>query len=111
MPGFGTLVAVVRGRIRSDVPRCRPTQIVTCTLDEFPHFQEGTSRMLDTQSVDFVLRLPADLAESAEEVASRDPDYLHRVVRYGLVRRAIYEELEHETDGSTESETFLPPPC
>jgi hypothetical protein len=67
--------------------------------------------MLDTQTVDFVLRLPADLAESAEEVANRDPEYLHRVVRYGLVRRAIFEELTHGIDAPTDAETFLAPPC
>lgn len=50
--------------------------------------------MLDTSPVDFVLQLPADLAESAEEVWRKDPEYLRSVIRYGLVRRAIYEELD-----------------
>ena len=67
--------------------------------------------MLDTTSVDFILRLPADLAQSAEEVATRDPDYLNRVVRYGLVRHAIYEELKDEADTSGSSESFISPPC
>lgn len=53
--------------------------------------------MWDTRPVDFVVQLPADLAESAEEVRRTDPEYLRRVIRYGLVRRAIYEELDRST--------------
>ncbi len=50
--------------------------------------------MLDTRPVEIVLQLPEPLAESAEEVCRNDPEYLRRVVSYGLVRRAVYEELD-----------------
>lgn len=56
--------------------------------------------MSDTRPVELVLRLPNELADSVEEVRERDPEYLSRVIRYGLVRRAVYRELQHSTDGS-----------
>jgi len=49
--------------------------------------------MHDTRAVELVLRLPADVAESAEEVGRRDPEYLGRLIRYGLARRAVFQEL------------------
>ncbi len=49
--------------------------------------------MHDTRAVELVLRLPADVAESAEEVGRRDPEYLGRLIKYGLARRAVFQEL------------------
>jgi hypothetical protein len=54
--------------------------------------------MPDTRPVELVLQLPSELADSVEEVRRRDPEYLSRVIRYGLVRRAIYRELSRSTD-------------
>ncbi len=55
--------------------------------------------MSDTRSVEFVVRLPEPMAATVEEVRDRDPEYLNRLIRYGLVRRAVYQELvrSHET--------------
>ena len=50
--------------------------------------------MSDTRPVQLVLRLPHEIADSVEEVRDRDPEYLNRVIRYGLVRRAVYRELQ-----------------
>jgi len=50
--------------------------------------------MSDTRAVELVLRLPHEIADSVEEVRDRDPEYLNRVIRYGLVRRAVYRELQ-----------------
>ncbi len=50
--------------------------------------------MSDTRSVELVLRFPNDMADSVEEVRERDPEYLNRVIRYGIVRRAVYRELQ-----------------
>lgn len=58
--------------------------------------------MTETRPVELVLQLPAELADSVEEVRRRDPEYLSRVIRYGLVRRAIYRELSRST-GTMES--------
>ena len=50
--------------------------------------------MADTRAVELVLRLPHEIADSVEEVRDRDPEYVNRVIRYGLVRRAVYRELQ-----------------
>ncbi len=49
--------------------------------------------MWDTRAVELVLQLPADLAESVEAVKENDPEFLSRVIRYGLARRAVYQDL------------------
>lgn len=49
--------------------------------------------MHDDRAVELVLRLPADVAESAEEVGRRDPEYLSRLIKHGLARRAVFQEL------------------
>ncbi|MDP2469704.1 MAG: hypothetical protein Q8W46_02505 [Candidatus Palauibacterales bacterium] len=54
--------------------------------------------MSETRSVELVLRLPEEMADSVEEVRDRDPEYLNRLIRYGLVRRAVYRELLRSTD-------------
>jgi hypothetical protein len=54
--------------------------------------------MSETRSVELVLRLPGEMADSVEEVRDRDPEYLNRLIRYGLVRRAVYRELLRSTD-------------
>jgi heterodisulfide reductase subunit C len=57
-------------------------------------FSHRCARMTDTRPVELVLRLPRDVADSVEEVQERDPEYLSRVIRYGIVRRAVYRELQ-----------------
>jgi len=49
--------------------------------------------MLKTVSVTLTVDLPEDLAANAEEVQRSDPEFLSRVVQYGLTRRAIYRHL------------------
>ena len=58
--------------------------------------------MSNTRPVELVLRLPNDVADSVEEVRERDPEYLSRVIRYGIVRRAVYRELQRSGE-------FAPP--
>ncbi len=58
--------------------------------------------MSNTRPVELVLRLPNDVADSVEEVSERDPEFLNRVIRYGIVRRAVYRELQR-------SDEFAPP--
>lgn len=57
--------------------------------------------MPETRSVELVLDLPPDMARSVEEVSHRDPDYLRRVIRYGIARRAVYESLRRRADVPT----------
>ena len=56
--------------------------------------------MSDSRPVELVLRLPNDIADTVEEVRERDPEYLSRVIRYGIVRRAVYRELQRRGPGS-----------
>lgn len=66
--------------------------------------------MWNTRSVQLNVRLPNDIATEAEEVQRSDPDFLGRIIQYGLTRRAIYHRLREAEarerpvmDGSAES--------
>ncbi len=54
--------------------------------------------MWETRSVQLTVQLPRDIATQAEEVQQADPEFLARVILYGLTRRAIYNNLR---DGSS----------
>lgn len=54
--------------------------------------------MWETCSVQLNVRLPRDLAAQAEEVQKSDPEFLSRVVLYGLTRRSIYRHLRSQAD-------------
>ena len=55
--------------------------------------------MWETRSVQLSVRLPSDIAAQAEEVQETDPEFLSRVVLYGLTRRSIYRHLrENDQD-------------
>lgn len=53
--------------------------------------------MHDSRPVELVLELPTDVAENIEDVKRRDPDYLTRVIRLGLARRAVFQELRRSS--------------
>ena len=60
--------------------------------------------MWETRSVQLSVRLPRDIAAQAEEVQRSDPDFLSRVVLYGLTRRSIYRHLrESDPQGAADS--------
>ncbi len=52
--------------------------------------------MWQTRSVQLSVRLPNDVALEAEEVQRTDPDFLSRMIQYGLTRRAIYQRLRED---------------
>jgi hypothetical protein len=52
--------------------------------------------MWETRSVQLNVRLPQDIAAQAEEVQESDPEFLSRVVLYGLTRRSIYRHLREQ---------------
>ena len=54
--------------------------------------------MWETCSVQLNVRLPRDIAAQAEEVQKTDPDFLSRVVLYGLTRRSIYRLLREQSE-------------
>ncbi len=55
--------------------------------------------MWETCSVQLSVRLPRDVAAQAEEVQRTDPEFLSRVVLYGLTRRSIYRHLREQAQG------------
>ena len=65
--------------------------------------------MWETQSVQISVSLPRDVARQAEEVQETDPEFLSRVVLYGLTRRSIYRHLRAKGGSSDpESEVVTP---
>lgn len=59
--------------------------------------------MWETCSVQLNVRLPRDVAAQAEEVQKTDPEFLSRVVLYGLTRRSIYRHLREQARGAAGS--------
>lgn len=59
--------------------------------------------MWETRSVQLSVRLPRDIAAQAEEVQKKDPEFLSRVVLYGLTRRSIYRHLRNNDETSDDS--------
>ena len=53
--------------------------------------------MWETCSVQLTVRLPRDIALQAEEVQRTDPEFLSRVILYGLTRRSIYRHLRQQS--------------
>jgi len=60
--------------------------------------------MWETCSVQLNVRLPRDIAAQAEEVQKMDPDFLSRVVLYGLTRRSIYQHLRGQRENEPPQE-------
>ena len=60
--------------------------------------------MWETCSVQLNVRLPRDIAAQAEEVQRTDPEFLSRVVLYGLTRRSIYRHLRERKVESSVTE-------
>ena len=61
------------------------------------NYQPGVL-MWETREVQVTIRLPRDIADQAEEVQRTDPEFLSRVVLYGLTRRSIYRHLRDNED-------------
>ncbi|TVP43932.1 MAG: hypothetical protein EA350_12715 [Gemmatimonadales bacterium] len=49
--------------------------------------------MWETCSVQIKVRLPREIAQQAEEIQNSDPEFLSRLVMYGLTRRSVYRHL------------------
>lgn len=67
--------------------------------------------MWETCSVQLNVRLPRELAAEAEEVQKTDPEFLSRIILYGLTRRSVYRQLrdQEESEGprSTTEQAYL----
>ena len=54
--------------------------------------------MWDSKEVTITIRLPHDIPEQAEAVQKSDPEFLSRVVLYGLTRRSICRGIRDRQD-------------
>jgi len=56
---------------------------------------------MKTRSVSLTVRLPEDIADQAIDAQREDPDFLSRVVLYGLTRRNVFRYLrERDAEGA-----------
>ena len=53
--------------------------------------------MPETREVTLTLRLPPHIADQAATVHAAEPEFLERVVFYGLTRRSIYHAIRERT--------------
>ncbi len=51
-----------------------------------------------TKKITVELELPEDIADAAAEVARVEPEFLSRVVMYGMTRRGIYRHLRAQAE-------------
>lgn len=62
--------------------------------------------MWDTCPVQIEVELPTDLAKKVEAIQKADPEFMSKIVLYGLTRRTLYEHLRGSSEvaqqGSTE---------
>ena len=65
--------------------------------------------MWQTRSVQITVQLPHDIAEQAEAVQKTDPEFLSRVVLYGLTRRSIYHQLRDRNQDQARVDCSPPP--
>ena len=87
------------------------------TIDPIGSFREFSHHlnlgrsvpMWETLSVQITVRLPHDIAEQAEEVQKADPEFLSRVVLYGLTRRSIYHQLRDRNQDQASVDYSAPP--
>lgn len=64
--------------------------------------------MWESCSVQLNVRLPREIAEQAEEVQKSDPEFLSRIVLYGLTRRSIFHQLREQSRGPAEVPEIRP---
>jgi hypothetical protein len=76
-------------------------------IADFHLYRRRGWRMWETCSVQLSVRLPRDIAEQAEEVQKNDPEFLSRIVLYGLTRRSIYRHLREQGRHDTTLDTDL----
>ena len=60
--------------------------------------------MWETCSVQLKVRLPRDIAAEAQET---DPEFLSRVVLYGMTRRSIYRRLREQNQVQDQDQQSL----
>ena len=66
--------------------------------------------MWETRSVELSVQLPREIADQAEELQADDPEFMSRVILYGLTRRSIYRHLRQKESRLAEVDLQVGPP-
>ena len=66
--------------------------------------------MWETRSVQLSVQLPSEIADQAEEAQAADPEFMSRVILYGLTRRSIYRHLRQKESSLAEVDLQVGPP-
>ena len=66
--------------------------------------------MWETRSVELSVQLPREIADLAEERQADDPEFMSRVILYGLTRRSIYRPLRQKESSLAEVDLQVGPP-
>ena len=66
--------------------------------------------MWETRSVELSVQLPREIADQAEELQGDDPEFMSRVILYGLTRRSIYRHLRQKESSLAEVDLQVGPP-
>ena len=66
--------------------------------------------MWETRSVELSVQLPREIADQAEELQADDPEFMSRVILYGLTRRSIYRHLRQKESSLPGTELDTAPP-
>lgn len=84
----------------STVDSARIGQVSHSLRDQEAHSlrDRETQRMWESRPVELVVQLPEDVAADVEKTHAQDPSFLSKVIKYGLVRRAIFEELKRAAE-------------
>ncbi len=53
--------------------------------------------MPESRTVNLAVNLPLDLADEVERLQETDPEFIEKVLAYGLVRRAVFARLQGVT--------------
>ncbi len=65
--------------------------------------------MWETRSVELSVQLPREIADQAEELQADDPEFMSRVILYGLTRRSIYRHLRQKESSLAEVDLQVGP--
>jgi len=66
--------------------------------DSFRLRDQEAQQMWESRPVELVVQLPEDLAADVEKTHAQDPSFLSKVIKYGIIRRAIFEELKRTAE-------------
>ena len=55
--------------------------------------------MFDSRPVSLVVNVPCELADELERIQQTEPEFLERLLTYGMIRRAVHDQLYDHLQG------------